>query len=233
MSGKLYGVGVGPGDPELLTLKAVRIIQEVEVIALPKTDEQTIAALEIVKKVIDITAKEMIELYLPMTKDENVLHKSHDKAASQLVPILRQGKNIAFLTLGDPSIYSTYIYLHERVLQSGFEAQLIAGVPSFCAVAAKLNEPLCQGAEPLHLVPASYRGTDDYLQWKGTKILMKSGQALEKVVDALRKKGLLESSSMVERCGMEGERVFPDLSKVNTGTSYFSTIVVKDKERKL
>lgn len=229
--GTLYGVGVGPGDPELLTLKAIRIIQEADVIALPKTDEQNIVALEIVKSVVDITGKEILELYMPMTREENVLQNSHEKAARQLIEQLIKGKKIAFLTLGDPSIYSTYMYLHQWVLEAGFEAQLIPGIPSFCAVAAKLNDALCKGAEPLHIIPASYKDTEEYLHWKGTKILMKSGKALGTVLDALRKNDLLNSSAMVERCGMDGEKIYKDLREINQKTSYFSTIVVKDKEK--
>ncbi|NLI92663.1 MAG: precorrin-2 C(20)-methyltransferase [Peptococcaceae bacterium] len=232
MLGKLYGVGVGPGDPELLTLKAVKIIKEAEVIALPRTDEKNITSLEIVKAVVDISQKEIIELYMPMTRDEDVLSISHQKAAYQLAEILIDGKNIAFLTLGDPAIYSTYIYLHQWMLQAGFQAQIIPGVPSFCAVAAKLNDSLCKGDEPLHIIPASYEDNEDYLDWKGTKVLMKSGKALGKVIKALREKGLLEYSSLVERCGMDGEKVYVKLSEVQGSTSYFSTIVVKDKECK-
>jgi precorrin-2/cobalt-factor-2 C20-methyltransferase len=228
MPGKLFGVGVGPGDPELLTLKAVRTISEAEVIALPKTDSQNITALQIVEPVIDLSDKEIIEIYLPMTRDKDVLNNSHQNAVQQLMEILQQDKNIAFLTLGDPSIYSTYIYLHERVLLEGFAAELIAGVPSFCAVAAKLNQALCKGSEPLHLIPASYKGSGDYLNWPGTKILMKSGKALAKVIDALEEKALLGCSSMVERCGMEGEQIYRDLAQIDTGKSYFSTIVVKE-----
>lgn len=230
--GILFGVGVGPGDPELMTLKAVRTIKEADVIALPKTDEQYITALEIVKGVVDISRKEIIEIYLPMTRDEDTLRSSHQKAGLQLAELLEEGKNVAFLTLGDPSIYSTYIYIHNWLLQEGFHVQLIAGVPSFCAVAAKLNMALCKGAEPLHIIPASYQDNDDYLDWDGTKILMKSGKSLRKVIDLLQVKGLIESSSMVERCGMDGEKVYENLSDVNPGSSYFSTIVVKDKENK-
>ena len=230
--GTLFGVGVGPGDPELMTFKAARTIKEADVIALPKTDEQYITALEIIKAVVDISQKEIIEIYLPMTRDEDTLRTSHQKAGLQLAELLNQGKNIAFLTLGDPSIYSTYIYIHNWLLHKGFQVQLIAGVPSFCAVAAKLNMSLCKGAEPLHIIPASYHHNDDYLDWDGTKILMKSGKSLKKVIDTLQTKGLIENSSMVERCGMDGEKVYKNLSDVNPGSSYFSTIVVKDKEKK-
>lgn len=229
--GTLFGVGVGPGDPELITLKALKTIENADIIALPKTDEQHITALEIVKSAVDISQKEMIELYLPMTRNQDTLRMSHQKAAADIGKLLDEGKNVAFLTLGDPSIYSTYIYIHYILREEGFQVQLIPGVPSFCAVAAKLNTSLCKGSEPLHIIPASYQDDEGYLNWSGTKILMKSGKSLNRVMDNLKRKNLLQSSFMVERCGMVGEKVYTDLADVNTETSYFSTIVVKEKEK--
>jgi precorrin-4/cobalt-precorrin-4 C11-methyltransferase len=178
-------VGVGPGDPELLTLQAVRIIREAEVIALPKTGEQDIAALAIVKQVVDISGKELIELCLPMTKDETVLAACRQKAAAMLAEILKTGKSIVFLTLGDPAIYSTYLYLHEWLLSEGYDARLVPGVPSFCAVAAKLNMALCKGSEPLHLIPASYQNDREYLGWEGTRF-DEIRKSLDKVIATLR-----------------------------------------------
>lgn len=230
--GKLYGVGVGPGDPELLTLKALRVIREAEIIAVPKTEGKTITALAVVQSVCDFSDKEILEVYMPMTREKTVLWENHRKGAAELTRRLAAGQTVAFLTLGDPSIYSTYIYLHKQVLEAGFQAELIAGVPSFCAVAARLNDSLCAGAEPLHIIPASYPGLAESLNWPGTKVLMKSGLAFAGVREYLKDSGLLSHSAMVERCGMDGEKVYPDLREADEKTSYFSIIVVKDKERK-
>lgn len=230
MNGKLYGVGVGPGDPELLTLQALKVINMADIIAVPKTDGQTLSALKIVQAACDLSGKEILEVYMPMTRADAVLKENHQKGAAQLRPRLAAGQNIAFLTLGDPSIYSTYIYLHRQILAAGFEARLIPGVPSFCAVAARLNDCLCSGGEALHIIPASHQGLEDYLEWQGTKVLMKSGEAFPEVRTALAAKGLLAKTAMVERCGMDGEKVYGDLSDVQGNPSYFTIIVVKDKE---
>lgn len=230
MKGILFGVGVGPGDPELLTLQALKVINTADIIAVPKTDGQTLSALKIAQAVCDLSNKEIVEVYMPMTREEAVLQESHQKGAAELRQRLAAGKNIAFLTLGDPSIYSTYIYLHRQVLEAGFEARLIPGVPSFCAVAAKLNDCLCIGGEPLQIIPASHQGLGDYLEGPGTKILMKSGESFPAVRTALAAKGLLAGAAMVERCGMEGEKVYRDLNEVQGKPSYFTIIVVKDKE---
>ncbi|MFA6807826.1 MAG: precorrin-2 C(20)-methyltransferase [Eubacteriales bacterium] len=230
--GNLCGVGVGPGDPELLTLKAIKRIKEADIIAVPKTESKQITALNIVQSVIDLSGKEILELYMPMTREKAVLKEKHATAVEELTLRLVKGKNIVFLTIGDPSIYSTYIYLHKQVLKAGFNAELVPGVPSFCAVAAKLNDSLCLGAEPLHIIPASYEGLSDCLDWKGTKVLMKSGKELVKVREALEERDKLKDSSMVECCGMENEKVYLNLAdyKDDTEKSYFTIIVVKDKE---
>ena len=110
MKGKLFGLGVGPGDPELLTLKALRLIRESEVIAVPGNDVKESVAYKIVKGAYeDLDKKELIPIAMPMTKDPKVLEANHDKAADDVENWLKEGKNVAFLTLGDPTVYSTYL----------------------------------------------------------------------------------------------------------------------------
>ena len=117
MQGKLYGLGVGPGDPELLTLKALRLIRENEVIAVPGNDIYASVAYQIVKGVYDkLDSKHLIPVAMPMTKDKAVLEANHQKAAEDVENYLKQGKNVVFLTLGDPTVYSTYLYVHKRIL---------------------------------------------------------------------------------------------------------------------
>ena len=140
MSGKLYGVGVGPGDPELLTLKALRIIKEVDVIAVPGTDAKKSVAYQIVEGAFpELSEKMLLAVPMPMIKESDALKKAHDEGAEQIKKELDTGKNVAFLTLGDPTVYSTYLYIHKRVAEMGYETEIVSGIPSFCAVAAKLN----------------------------------------------------------------------------------------------
>lgn len=228
MRGILYGVGVGPGDPELLTLKALKRIREADVLAIPKTDEKEQTAFSIVSQLEDLSCKEKYFAYMPMTRDKEELSACHERAARDIAEYLDQGKHVAFLTLGDPSVYSTYSYVHKKILNRGYEAEIIPGVTSFCAVAARLNHPLCEGGEPLHVLPASYGDTEDYLSWKGTKVLMKSGREFGKVRKLLQKKGLMQEAQMVSCCGMENEQVFRDISEADEEASYFSVIVVKE-----
>ena len=110
MAGTLYSVGIGPGDPELLTLKATRLLREADVVAIPQGDNDVLTAKNIVSQVVDLTHKEQLLVYMPMTKDMNKMNAAHDKGAADIIAYLEQGKNVVFITLGDPTIYATCIY---------------------------------------------------------------------------------------------------------------------------
>lgn len=232
MKGILYGVSVGPGDPELMTLKAVKTIQNCEVIAVPcAAAERDLTAFNIAKRAVpDMESRQVIELYMPMTRDREELSLARSKAVNTLIELLSAGKNVAFLTLGDASIYSTYSYLHKSVQLKGFTAKMVAGVPSFCAAAACLGESLTDAHLPFHILPASYQGFEEGLGYPGTKILMKTGKSLESVKETLKERGLLHCTKMVQRCGMDGERVVQSLDDAELSPDYFSIIFVKDWE---
>ncbi len=225
-NGKLYGVGVGPGDKELLTLKAIRVLRESEVTAVPVMSGGNRAAYEIVEEYV--RDKDILELPMPMTKDFARLEASYTAIAQRLEGILKEGKSIAFITLGDVTIYSTYARINRIVQKHGFETELVPGITSFCAAAARLNMPLCERGEPLIILPASYEQTENMLNARGTKVLMKAGRRIGEVCDLLRGKGLAEKSVMVECCGMENERIYKGLDDVGENSSYFSIVIVKD-----
>lgn len=225
MTGILYGVGVGPGDPELLTLKAVRIIKECDVIVIPTADKATCTAYNIVRQALpEVEEKEVISVVMPMTKDKKKLIESHLLGAGKVEEYLRRGRKTAFLTLGDPTVYSTYIYIHKLILQKGYKAEIINGIPSFCAVAAKLREGLAEGAEQLHIIPGSYK-IEDALTLPGTKVLMKTGSKLGEVKDQL--KTLNAAAAMVENCGLEGEKIYKTLEEIPEEAGYYSLIIAK------
>ena len=134
---------------------------------------------------------------------------------------------MAFLTLGDPTVYSTYIYIHRKVLDRGYEAELVPGVPSFCAAAAKLNTSLCQGQERLLIVPACHE-TDDTFDVAANKVYMKAGRGAAALREALAERGLLERASAAANVGLEGEHIWPRLADMEDAPGYFSIILVKD-----
>ena len=231
MKGKLYGVGVGPGDPELLTLKALRLIRENPVIAVPGEDIQASVAYQIVKGAYEaLDEKTLLPVAMPMTKDPAVLEANHEKAAGDVEAYLRQGKNVVFLTLGDPTVYSTYLYVHKRILARGYEAEIVSGITSFCAVAARLNMGLVERDEPLHVIPATYQadGMDQVLKLPGTKVLMKTGRKMAQVRESIQKSG--QQAVMIENCGMPGERIFEGADNIPEKSGYYSLIIVKGEQ---
>ena len=229
MQGKLYGVGVGPGDPELLTLKALRLIKENEIIAVPGKDIRASVAYQIVKGAYeDLDKKTLIPVAMPMTKDPQVLKANHDKAADQVEDYLREGKNVVFLTLGDTTVYSTYLYVHKRILERGYEAEIVSGITSFCAVAARLNMGLVEADQPLHVIPATYKAQEmeEILKLPGTKVLMKTGKKMKQVKESIEKSG--QKAVMIENCGMPSEKIYRSVEEIPEDSGYYSLIIVKE-----
>lgn len=227
MAGKLIGIGVGPGDPEMLTLKAIRMVKESDVVALPgKVPEDTVAYKIVVQAYPELAQKELLPIYFPMTKDPEALEKSHDEGAKQIAKCLDDGKNVAFLTLGDSTVYATYMYVHHRVKAMGYEVEVVSGIPSFCAVAARLKISLSEKDEQLHVIPASYQ-IEDALKLSGTKVLMKAGKKMGHVKDVL--KGMDADVVMIENCGMPDEKIFNGVDEIPEDAGYYSLIIVKDR----
>lgn len=226
MKGTLYGVGVGPGDPELMTLKAVRLIRENMIIAVPGADpKETVAYKIAVQAVPELAEKELLPIYMPMTHDPEELERNHTKGAKSLEEVLDQGKNIVFLTLGDPCVYSTFSYLQKRVEKDGYHTELVSGITSFCAAAARLNIPLSEWNEQLHIVPAVHR-LDSTLNESGNYILMKSGKKMNQVKEILAQSG--RDVLMVENCGMENEHIYRSVEEIPDDAGYYSLIIAKE-----
>ena len=229
MQGKLYGVGVGPGDPELLTLKALRLIKENEVIAVPGKEIQASVAYQIVKGAYEeLDEKTLIPVAMPMTKDPQVLKANHDKAADQVESYLKEGKNVVFLTLGDTTVYSTYLYVHKRILERGYEAEIVSGITSFCAVAARLNMGLVEADQPLHVIPATYKAQemDEILELPGTKVLMKTGKKMKQVKESIENTG--QKAVTIVDCGMLSEKIYRSAEEIPEDSGYYSLIIVKE-----
>lgn len=227
--GTLHGVSVGPGDPELLTLKAVRCLERCPVLAAPQTASGRMLALDIARGAADLRGKTILPLHFVMSREEEALRASHQEAAEKVRACLDAGQDVAMLNLGDVSVYATYGYLEEILTAQGYAAVRIAGVPSFCAAAARLGQSLTGGMEqPLTIAPG--RHVEQVLAASGTKVLMKTGRQLPRTLDALRERGLLANSAMVCNCGLEDEAVFPSLTGYDPAqdAGYFATILVKE-----
>ena len=216
--GVFYSVGVGPGDPELITLKAVRTLERCPVVAAPQTKNGEMLALSIAQQAVSLEGKTVVPLHFTMSRDKAQQHAAHLAAAQALRPHLDAGRDVAMLNLGD------------ILAADGYETRMVPGVTSFCAVAARLNTSLTGIDTPLHIVPGGCGALEECLAQPGAKVLMKSGRQLPGVLAALERRGLLERSALVSNCGLPGEQVYADLSVFprEQDAGYFATIIVKE-----
>lgn len=223
--GTLYGVSVGPGDPELLTRKAIRIMREADVIAVPNIGHKRQTAYEIAAEYL--RDKELLDCVMPMTKDRSAAQAAYEAIADDVCGLLEAGKSVAYLCLGDICVYSTFFYIHDIVRARGYDTEVVPGVTSFSAAAARLGIALCEGPERLIVAPVLASDVDEILEFPGNKVLMKSGKALFELRDKLAECGKLEDASMVANCGLPDEKVLERFADVDCD-DYFSVVIVKD-----
>lgn len=242
--GLFYAVGVGPGNPKLMTYAAVEVIENCHVLVLPISDKTLkepakeqgkgelfaryatgCVAFTIASGLISgLDEKEILYLPMPMIKDENKLRAIHDLDARSLHTLLDAGKTCAFITLGDPSVYSTCLYIQKRLKESGYETALVPGIASFLACAAVLNRGLVENRQMLHVVPGSY-GVEEALALPGVKVLMKAGRTMPAVKEALRR--AQARVYMVENCGMANEQIYKGTDEIPDDAGYYSLIIVE------
>lgn len=225
MAGILYGIGVGPGEPDLMTIKAAKTIRGCDIIAVPGADFRESVAYQIALGAVEeLKDKKVVGLPMPMTKDRQVLDENYRQTASRIEQWLDEGKRVGFLTLGDVTIYSTYLYVHRMVTEDGYHTEIVNGIPSFCAAASRLNTGLVERSEELHVIPASYQ-VEEALKLPGTKILMKAGRQIARVKEQL--KAARADVVMIENCGMDGEKVYRGVEEMNEDAGYYSLMIVR------
>ncbi|MEG6585141.1 precorrin-2 C(20)-methyltransferase [Dendrosporobacter sp. 1207_IL3150] len=228
MSGIFYGVGVGPGDPELLTLKAIQIIKQADVIIAPKTEKKEgSVALSIASPYLKPDVEIMTQVF-PMVSDTEILTEAWESNKSSILELLEEGKKVVFLTLGDPMFYSTYIYVFRLLEHSGYPIETIPGVTAFCAIGSKLGYPLVEGNNILSIIPATIEEEklEQALNMSDNVVLMKVYKNYNEIVEKLNRHNLADKAVMISRCGLPDEEVVRELSctddkKIN----YLSTIL--------
>jgi len=228
MQGKFYGIGVGPGDPELLTYKAVRLLGEVDVVAVPVVGRgKPSTAYSIAGRFVRVGCR-VLEIDFPMTHDRIKLEEAWETGREAISAALNRGESVAFLTLGDPMLYSTYIYLYHHLQQAGYDVFTVPGINSFSAAAAAAGVPLTFGDEKMAILPgnAVLELSDEDLAGFQTLALFKVANHYEQVVASLERAGRLKGSVLVTNCGQPGERIVSDLKSVlGEKLSYFSLII--------
>lgn len=236
VSGKLYGVGIGPGDPKLLTLKAKEILDQVGTIFVPKASDDGKSCARSIVEAVTLGPKNFIELTFPMTKNKNKLQSYWLDAAKIIAEEIRKNKVAAFVTIGDPFIYSTYVYLLDTLCSNfpRIESETIPGISAFNAAAASVGLPLLKGEEKLAILPVTknLKGLKEALKEFDTVVLMKIGSKLERVILLLKKMKLIDCSVLISHAGQSNERIINDLASLeDKNLGYLSVIIVKCKER--
>ena len=226
--GVLYGVGVGPGDPGLMTLKAVETIKRCPVVAAPRTPNGGMVALDIARGAVDFADKLVLPLDFAMSRDAGVRAASHRAATALVREHLDQGTDVALLNLGDVSIYASFQYIATLLDGKGYRLEMIPGVPSFCAAAALLGTGLTEMGTTLRIIPEAETVKDEALRASGTSIWMKSGKNLPNLLARLAACGLSDKAILVQNCGMANQRVIRDVAATEVGSDYFSLVIVKN-----
>ncbi len=240
MSRKLFCVGCGPGDPDLLTLKAVKIIRSADTIFCPTSREgRDSMALSIVKPILNRTndKPEIINLIFPMVKDKATLQKTWKDNTDQIAKKCEDGKNVVYLTVGDPSLYSTFIYIHKELKERypEIKAEVVPGIASIFAFASQAKISLAEGEETLTIVPACYdlNRVKSTASSSDTVIFLKDGRYFSNVIEMLKQSGFSDDSliAIAQDVSSEGEVVkvskLKDVTTCEPAEKYFSIMVVK------
>lgn len=246
--GKIYGVGVGPGDPELMTLRACRLIREHNRIAVPVTAEKSpclswdetnsdprkSTAYQIaVRAVPELADKKITGVFMPMVHDPEKMHLQHKKAASRLMEIADTGEDVVYLTLGDPTIYCSFSYLQKILEENGYAVELVSAVTSFCASAAAAGVPLILGQEELRIVSGiSEERLEKILSASDLTnkdienlVVMKAGGNVRKTASLLKARGYEVLTAV--NCGMEDGKIYRSSQELPERTDYFTLLIGK------
>ncbi|MCH4888266.1 precorrin-2 C(20)-methyltransferase [Acidaminobacter sp. JC074] len=232
MKTKLYGIGVGPGDPEYLTLKAKRIMNSVDVLICPsKSEDAESFAYEIVKPNMENKDVEVLKMIFPMHYKTHDLKKKWAENGKVISDLLSQGKTCGFITLGDPTVYSTFIYTLPYIDDAVMDLELIPGITSFCAVASEIKQPLMVWEESLKVMPVRKNSKDHLIQAVGEHdnlVLMKPSSDTQAIVEAIRHHGLENNFMLISKVGTEGSHMIRDIEVLeNTKLPYLSTMIIK------
>lgn len=224
--GRFTGVGVGPGDPDLMTLKAVKTIEGADIIMIPAEDKESCRAYKTAYGACrGIEGKECICEPFPMKMDKEELAAFHARVADRVEALLDMGKDVAFLVIGDPSVYSTYDYIARIVKAKGYDTHRVSGIPSFIAAAACLDLSLGEDGCPIHIIPASC-DIEESLKLDGTKVFMKTGKKLMHLKEALmeyEKEG--GRTAGVYACSLPEEEVAYEAAGIPDDWGYLNVVI--------
>ena len=233
MLGTVYGVGVGPGDPELITIKAYRILKESPVVAFPKKRKGSKSyAYQIIEHYVDPQKKEMLGLVFPMTKDKEILDRDWRKVVDEIWDHISVGKDVAFVTEGDPMLYSTYIHLYRlmKEIHPEVEMKSIPGISSVNGTASQLHIPLADGDDWTGIIPATDNREDmkkALLDHQGI-VFIKVAKVLPMMIELLEELDLVHKAAVVTKVTSSEEYIWRDVTELKTAElEYLSLMIVR------
>ena len=230
LTGKFYGIGVGPGDPDLITIKAVKVLQQIDAIIAPQSSRgASSTALGIARPHVGETT-EILELVFPMVEDAAEMTLAWEANKGAILSLLQQGKQVAFLTLGDPMLYSTYIYIVRLLAKEQIAVETIPGITSFCASASRANFPLGEGNDIVTIIPATCDPVrlQRALEVSDNVILMKVSRNTPELIQQLQLNGLSKHAVMVSKCGHPDESIHYDINNLaELKPTYLSTLLAR------
>jgi len=232
INGTLYGIGVGPGDPELITLKAVKILRQVDVVfAAASTKNSYSLAMEIVAPHLK-NGTPVVRLGFPMTRDKNTLNTAWEENAHKVMIPLKEGKDAAMITLGDPMTYSTFGYIMRIIREKAPEIpiKIIPGITSYHAGAAAAGRVLAEAEESFTVISGTLgaKKLKEIIAHTDTVVILKVYKNYKEIIDTLNHLDLAAGSVLISRCGLDGEEVIRDLKEgLDIAPSYLSLLLIR------
>ena len=232
---KFYGIGTGPGDSSLVTVKAINTLKNIDILYTPEAKKGGDSlALSIVKEYVPDKV-EIKSRHFPMSNHRPDKIEAWEDISKEIVSDVKSGKDVGFITLGDPMIYSTYVYVMERIMED-IEVETIPGISSFSNIASNQNFPLVMDTDPLVLIPCTMEEDkiDEALEKYDCIVLMKIYKKINLILDKLKKHNLIDYAILVSNSSQEREVVFTNLreEEIDEKISYFSTILVNKNNKK-
>ncbi len=235
--GILYGVGLGPGAADLMTLRALDCLRKADCIILPRKDEKSPSvAWHIAEETVGpVAGQERLFLSFPMSRDPEVTTHAWNVAVQEIKDRVFAGKSVAFISLGDPFIYSSFIYLYEHAKKSWpeIEVKVIPGVSSITAAPIAAGIPVADGQERIAIIPAVYNKDDlrTIIRMFDTILLMKASSVMSEIIEILESEGLLDKSVYVASATMDKEQIVTDIRNIKGKRGmYFSMVVIAKKD---
>lgn len=230
--GTLYGLGVGPGDPELITVKAFRVIQESPVIAYPRKRKGSKSyAHRIVEVYIRPEEKEMLGLVFPMTKDQAILDREWNETVQKVWEKLKEGKDVAFVTEGDPLLYSTFIHMMKLMqeLHPEVEIKTVPGISSFNGSASRLGIPLADGDDHVAMIPAhdDYDAMKKAIEDHDAVVFIKVAKVIDLMIQVLKDLNLLDKAQVVTKVTSDEEVIWNVSELEGAELEYLTLMVVR------